>query len=132
MFGFSILGATAAAARLATLDDQIIDRAHGAIEEAVDYGETLVKRNASGRPGPIPRTGAHRRSIRGEVQRSGAVIHGQIGSGIIYAARLERGYIGYDRAGRYYNYGGHPYLRPAVPEIRRTAVSGVRSSIRGL
>lgn len=77
--------------------------------------ETYAKANASGRPGPRAVTGNYRRSIRAEtrVSRRGRALSIRVGSDAPQAHRLEYGFYGYDRAGRFYNQPPFPHFGPA-------------------
>lgn len=68
--------------------------------------QSQAKVNASGRPGPIPRTGRLRASIAFEVVTDDAGLVARVGTNVEYAGYVE---LGTDRAPPY------PYLRPALP-----------------
>lgn len=88
------------------------------VRETVAYGETLVRANASGRPGPRVITGGYRRSIVGQVTAvEGPRVVGQIGTNDIRARRLEYGFVGPDSLGRNYNQPPYPHFGPAEDGI---------------
>lgn len=64
-----------------------------------------AKLNASGRPGPMVRTGRLRASIAWQIGADGLGLFADIGSNVEYAPFVE---LGTDRAPAY------PYLRPAL------------------
>mgnify|MGYP000860361228 FL=1 len=91
--------------------------------------ETEIKRNSTSRPGPISRSGEHRRAWtttafakRGEV---GAVI----GNTVPYAMRLEFGFAGTDSLGRVYNQPPYPAAGPAMqlaqPLLKKELLDGL-------
>jgi hypothetical protein len=60
-----------------------------------------------------------KKSIRGRVKRMRNLVRGAIGSALVYARRLELGFVGVDTAGRTINQGPRPYLRPSVIENKK-------------
>lgn len=74
---------------------------------------TLVRANASGRPGPRVQTGDYRRSIS---QTNG--FDAEVPTALVFTnspqgRRLEYGFNGYDSAGRAYRQAPLPHWRPA-------------------
>ena len=66
-------------------------------------------------------TGALKRSITHEPEVPKREV--RVGSNLEYARRVELGFTGKDKLGRYYNQAAKPYLRPALeqnmPAIRK-------------
>lgn len=84
----------------------------------VDYGYrglALVRRNASGRPGPNQITGGYKRKMNLRFRFDGSVV---VGVNDDRAVRLEKGFHGQDSAGRYYNQKAYPHFGPAADELR--------------
>ena len=131
-FTYSINGVPFAVAHVLASRDRITAAGVAGVRDAVQYGETVVKSYASGRPGPIPRTGDHRRTIKGEVVSfDSSLVVGQIGSNTPYSARLEYGFRGPDILGRVYNQPAYPYMAPAFPIIDQYARTAIARAISG-
>ena len=111
------------AARLAKLPSAQRKFAGEAVMTSGIRGLALVKRNASGRPGPRVRTGDYRRSLNmrfypeGEEGQPGSV-SAFIGTAAPQARRLEEGFVGADSLGRVYNQPPYPHFRPMAETIR--------------
>lgn len=71
--------------------------------------ESRAKRNASGRPGPMVRTGRLRSSITWRLGQDGEGVYADIGSSVFYAVFVESGT---SRAPAY------PFLSPAIVAAR--------------
>lgn len=69
-------------------------------------------------PGEPPKkvTGRLFQSITTDVFRSSTAVIGRVGTNVEYAARLEFGFVGTDKAGRNVSQAARPYLRPALRE----------------
>lgn len=114
------------AARLAALPEIQGEFSSQAVQAAGLRGLALVKRNASGRPGPRVRTGDYRRSLN--MRFTAAGFHGEGGSGrhptafigtnAPQAQRLEEGFVGTDAIGRRYNQPPYPHFRPMAEQIQ--------------
>lgn len=129
-FVYSINGVPVAVAHVLASRAAISAAGQQGMRDATQYGESVVKSYASGRPGPIPRTGDHRRTIRGEiVSVDPSLIIGQIGSNLPYSARLEYGFVGQDILGRNYNQAPYPYMAPAFPIIEQYAETTITAAI---
>ena len=96
----------------------------------LDYGYralAMVRRNASGRPGPNAPTGDYRRSWTIDVQADGSVV---IGTNAAQGRRLENGFTGEDSLGRFYNQKAFPHAGPAYrsigPQYRRAITETIR------
>lgn len=79
----------------------------------------LVGLNPSVPPNP-PHvlTGRLRQSIAWEVEATSTEVIGRVGTNVVYARRLELGFVGTDAAGRNINQEPRPYLRPSLHENR--------------
>jgi len=67
-------------------------------------------------------TGTLRRSIHTIAEHVGAnQASVDIGTDVVYAARIEFGFVGADSLGRNYHQGARPYLRPALESGRGPA-----------
>ena len=92
--------------------------------------ETRVKANASGRPGPRVITGDYRRSIaatRG-AEGFGAMLGGwTVGTNAPQGPRLEYGWVGTDRAGRYSRQIPYPHFGPAVPPVEASFLAALNA-----
>lgn len=67
------------------------------------------------------RKGALRRSIHVEMQDNDTTAI--IGTNLPYARRLEYGFVGKDKLGRYYNQAAQPYFRPPLENKRKRYVN---------
>src|ERR1041385_5582267 len=95
----------------------------GEVIRSISIGQA-VKRSKGGRlrglnpsaPGEPPHVlyGRLRQSIRHALSVTAEGITGRVGSNVIYARRLELGFVGTDAKGRNYNQAPRPYLRPAI------------------
>lgn len=83
---------------------------------ALQAGALLVQNGAMERA-PY-RTGTLRRSIHIESDESSGQPVVLVGTDVVYARRIEYGFIGEDRLGRRYDQSPQPYLRPALDENR--------------
>lgn len=63
-------------------------------------------------------TGRLRQSIAWEVTVEPNAVVGRVGTNVVYARRLELGFVGTDAAGRNINQAPRPYLRPSLEENR--------------
>lgn len=99
------------------------------MDRAVTFLRDEVKRsinigNPTGRepsaPGEPPRKVTARlfSSISKAVVRTPREVIGAYGTNVVYALRLELGFVGVDRLGRRYNQAPRPYLRPALQRNR--------------
>jgi hypothetical protein len=99
----------------------------GAVVRSISTGQP-VRRTRGGwirglnpsRPGQPPHVllGKLRQSITHRVVAMGNGFAALVGSGMVYARRLELGFAGRDSLGRNYNQAPRPYLRPAVRNNR--------------
>ena len=114
----------AMAAKMAANAKVIDDVTEQAIKTVGYRGLGLVKKNASGRPGPRVRTGDYRRSLNvrfGADKFSDArgITHSAtIGTNAPQAQRLEEGFIGADSLSRVYNQPAFPHFRPMAEQIQ--------------
>jgi hypothetical protein len=103
------------------------------MDDVVRQGADIVKKNASGRPGPNVITGTYRRSILTLVTEGGDGIEGHIYTDAPQALRLEFGFRGSDILGRTFDQPPYPHFQPAVPEVaaiaERILGQGVRAEL---
>lgn len=64
-------------------------------------------------------TGRLRQSIAWEVVVEPKAVVGRVGTNVVYARRLELGFVGTDALGRNINQEPRPYLRPSLAENRK-------------
>jgi len=91
-------------------------------------GLALVKKNASGRPGPRVPTGDYRRSINVRFSDGGA--RAEIGTAAVQGHRLEYGFVGPDSLGRVYNQPPYPHFRPMRDQIEHEWVKIMSDIVR--
>ena len=65
-------------------------------------------------------TGRLRSSITHELGMDARGLYARVGSNVVYARRIELGFRGYDRLGRYYDQRPRPYLRSALAHVMRS------------
>lgn len=117
-----VIGVPAVVSRLLALPGTVTAAGAVGMARTVAAGEGVVKGNASGRPGPRVVTGAHRRSIRGQVLTvGGGIVEGEIGASSPQAARLEFPFYGPDSLGRRFPGNTYPYLAPSLPQVAAIA-----------
>jgi hypothetical protein len=80
-------------------------------------GQSIVRGNASGRPGPRNVTGDFRRSIVGDTEVAGDKVLSQIGTNAAQALRLELGFYGVDVLGRKFSQPPYPYMGRSVDAV---------------
>ena len=108
----SVKGGEELARKLAALSEAMQGQA---LEAAMRSGALLVQNDAK-QLAPF-RTGTLRRSIHTEVEATGpGRAEAMVGTDVVYAARVEFGFEGTDKAGRTYHQPPQPYLRPALDE----------------
>lgn len=94
-------------------------RANVAVHKVtIDYGYrslALIRRNASGRPGPNAPTGDYRRSFGITFHLDGSV---SVGTNAVQGRRLEHGFFGTDSLGRKVRQRPYPHVGPAMRQIR--------------
>lgn len=89
----------------------------------------LIKRNASGRPGPEVVTGAYRESWHIERQENAHIVT----TWAPQAMRLEYGFVGEDALGRDYAQPPFPHVNPAADQIENVYIEDmVRVVVTGL
>ena len=88
--------------------DKVIRAAEQAKKKALTEAALIVEGQAVSLA-PVD-TGNLKNSITHQVKGEEA----RVGSNIVYAARLEFGFMGTDSMGRRYNQPAQPYLRPAL------------------
>lgn len=99
-------------------------------------GESLAMVQRAGQARTRVQSGTLRRSwrIEGPVELDG-VASGKVGPTMIYARRIELGFVGPDSLGRVFNQAARPYVKPAVlesiPQIRERWTRGLGKAIRG-
>jgi len=88
---------------LVALEKEIKQRQKTAVKLAANEYKNDVQQDA-----PY-KTGTYRRSIHVEMQGDDTAL---VGTNLVYAKRLEYGFVGADSLGRVYNYSGKPHFRP--------------------
>jgi len=74
------------------------------------------------------KTGTLRRSIHTEViDSSSTSATARTGTDVVYARRLEFGFVGRDSLGRLYNQAPRPYLRPAFDTKKAQAIADMKA-----
>lgn len=129
-FRGTVSGFAAISAQLNATEERILAGIERGVARAMLGGQSIVRGNASGRPGPRAPTGDFRRSIVGDHARAGSIILGQIGTNAPQARRLEYGFFGKDSLDRVYNQQPYPYLQPSVPGVTQLLISEVNAGIR--
>lgn len=117
---------------LGGFEDRVMAATFLGVQRGVLGGQSIVRGNASGRPGLRAPTGDFRRSIVGDAARSGTTVLGQIGTNAAQGRRAEFGFNQMtDRLNRYYeHWGPFPFLQPSMPGVRALLGDEVVSSIR--
>lgn len=87
-------------------------------KDAIEKGCSLVEADAK-RNCPVVTT-----RLRGSITHEVEELAGRVGSNVIYARRVELGFVGVDSLGRKYNQKPRPYLRTAL-EKNRKAIEGL-------
>lgn len=77
-------------------------------------------------------TGTLAGSITEEVVAEGENVRGRVGTNLVYARRVELGFIGTDKLGRKINQRARPYLRRAYAERLNEIVDTIASSLRAI
>jgi HK97 gp10 family phage protein len=75
-------------------------------------------------------TGTLRRSIHaelGSVEPDKATV--LVGTDVVYARRIEWGFVGADSLGRVYHQGAQPYMRPAIDSNRDNVKTELNSAL---
>lgn len=88
--------------------------------------KTKIQAGASGRPGPRVVTGDYRRSWSTRFTPNAGGGTARVGTNRPQARRLEYGFVGQDRIGRYYNQPPRPHVGPAVDATQTLLTSAVR------
>ena len=127
----TLAGAAEAISGLARLDDNIKSALVVGVGRGAQGAVSVVRGNASGRPGPRVITGAFRRSINSASGPTGDGAVGRVGTNAVQGARLEFGFVGPDALGRVYNQPPYPYLQPSIPEVAKISAREVVSALRG-
>jgi HK97 gp10 family phage protein len=101
------------------LDAEFSDILADAVSEAAAVVEREAKLNSERGGDNFPHriTGNLMNSIKEiRVTKKKYYVESQVGSDMVYAPRLEFGFVGTDKLGRRYNQRPRPYLRPALDE----------------
>jgi phage gpG-like protein len=101
--------------------DELVKRMTVATILVRDKAKVLVNRGNSTGKSPS-KEGTPPKKVSGRLQSSLAqavevvenAVIGRVGTNVIYARRLELGFVGVDKAGRKISQGPRPFLRPAV------------------
>lgn len=128
-FTGTIEGAQRVVNNLSQLDDRVNDAAFRGVQRGVLGGQSIVRGNARGRPGPRAVRGDFNRSIVGEAEQTSTGAAGQIGTNAAQARRLEYGFDGPDRLGRVYSQPPYPYMQRSVAAVEALVVSEVRAQL---
>jgi len=91
---------------------------------ALEDGARIVEADARARVPVL--TGKLKRSIQQEAMPEQLAV--KIGSKLLYAKRIEYGFVGKDSLGRRFNQPAQPYLRPALNQNRESIVRTVRDA----
>lgn len=102
---------------LTAVDGVVHDETARVVYRAGARARTLVRANASGRPGPRVQTGDYRRSISQTNALDGGVPVAVVFTNSPQAARLEYGFNGADALGRRFRQPPYPHWRPAAEKI---------------
>lgn len=125
----AVIGVGPTLLRLAQVQEKSADVLYDGVNSGVQLGTSIVRGNASGRPGPRVITGDFRRSITHDAERRGLQVLAQIGTNKPQGARLEFGFNGVDSLGRRYNQPPFPYLGPSVPAVTEAIYSEVAKAM---
>ena len=113
--------------------DGLEDKAIGAVERGVARGvlggQSIVRGNARGRPGPRAPTGDFNRSITSDWERKGQTVFGQIGTNADQGRRLEFGFRIADVLGRVYDQPPYPFLAPSVVPVEKMVGEQIAAEI---
>ncbi len=121
MLALKLKGLDALVQRIERLEAGLQEQALGA---ALYTGALIVEADAKVR---VPKvTGTLARSIHTEVRGATAVV----GTNVVYARRIEYGFVGLDSLGRRYNQPPQPYLRPALATNRDAVLATVAAELR--
>ena len=86
-------------------------------------------RNEARNLAPV-KTGNLKRSIDvGNLQSSGDTMTVEVGTDVVYAARIEYGFKGVDSLGRRYKQDGRPYLEPALKAKEKEVADDIEKAI---
>lgn len=92
--------------------------------------QTMVKANASGRPGPRAQTGDYRRSIGMQVREGIAMVTAEVGTNAPQGRRLEFGFWGLaDSLGRVFHQPAFPHFGPAADEMEHRFPTAVELTV---
>ena len=105
------------------------DAVHQAVVRGGAVLETMVKANASGRPGPRVITGDYRRSITRQSTRTLGRSAVLVGTNRPQGRRLEYGFSGTDSLGRRYSQPPYAHFGPAAEQFRPLFIAAVRVAL---
>lgn len=129
-FGGSIVGVGNVQAMLKRIEPRTRLAVYRGLGRGVAHGQTIVRGNARGRPGPRAPTGDFNRTIVGEVEQGGdGTAWGQIGTNAAQALRLEFGFVGTDVLGRTYNQPPYPYMSRSVDAVAKAVTDAVFAEV---
>ncbi|MDI3417975.1 HK97 gp10 family phage protein [Streptomyces luteolus] len=90
-----------------------------------------IQRNASGRPGPNVLTGQYRASWDVKVTVSGGRVSAVVFTEAPQSRRLEYGFVGADRLGRYFQQPPYPHIEPAFRQTEPGYLDALRTGVLG-
>lgn len=106
------------------------------LRDSTKYMERRVKFHAPRRKGPtrkrggvVRRRGTYATSIDSKMYRDGNWYTGEAGTDEPYGWRLERGFVGEDSRGRYYNQAPQPHFRPGFQEAQAKLLSDLSNTL---
>ena len=98
------------------------------LKTALRLGALLIANEAKIRAPFL--SGDLKRSIGISITTVGGKLETRIGSNLEYARRIEFGFTGEDKLGRFYDQPGQPYLRPAFKAKKKAAVKEIMDVLK--
>jgi len=134
-FTGSVVGVAATSGTLKLRQAVILAETAAGVRQATTEGVEVVKRNASGAPGPEVRNSGDPPNYKNSWSTDfnidpPKVIEGQIFTQKPQGQRLEKGIFGTDSLGREVRQFPRPHVRPAVPEIQENAQTIIRRRVK--
>jgi hypothetical protein len=115
--------------RLDQAADDLGPAIRGRVRHVAELGRGMIRRNASGRPGPNIITGQYRASWQTVTQPLPYGALCTIGTDAPQGRRLEWGFTGIDSIGRYYDQPPFPHVGQAVPRIEMALRDAMRDAV---
>lgn len=129
-FGGKVVGLGAVLDEFDLAEKRVAEAVRKGMRRGVLGGQSIVRGNARGRPGPRAPHGDFNRSIVGETEVDGDTVWGQIGTNAAQGPRLEFGFTGTDVLGRVYDQPPYPYLKPSETEVENIVRNQIEEQIR--